>query len=37
MPDTAIATDDRTELRRLHRAPEPEVVAPLLRAATLSA
>jgi RHH-type proline utilization regulon transcriptional repressor/proline dehydrogenase/delta 1-pyrroline-5-carboxylate dehydrogenase len=35
MPDTAIATDDRTALRCLHRAPEPEAIAPLLRAATL--
>jgi len=36
MPDTAIATDDRTELRRLHRAPEEEAIAPLLRVATLA-
>ena len=28
--------DDRTELRRLHRAPEPDVLAPLLDAATLA-
>ena len=27
--------DDRTELRRLHRAPEPDVLAPLLELATL--
>ncbi len=29
--------DDRTQLRRLHRAPEPEVLAPLLERATLPA
>ena len=27
--------DDRTRIRSLHRAPEPDVLAPLLEAATL--
>src|SRR5438105_958344 len=37
MPDSVIAAiEDRAEIRRLHRAPEAEALAPLLESAALS-